>query len=544
MADIAAIATSTSTPAATAQPGAAGAQAAVPGAAQGAAPTGLDAMFAILLQELTPGTTPANDASPAQTGNGEPAAQPTAPTTDNTNMSLVALLQQLLQQPGKPSQAPAVQDEPLPQQAGQDSTNVTGSPTPANGNTPAPDGKSALPPPQAAATDPAPVGAANPATVAQTATVPPQSNTATPGNESTTSAAQSPAPQTDTAPPATPLVAADVAQAVPQPKQPSDKTAKSDAQAAASKDTSRDAGNKPTDTANGLLAMFVTQQLQSAAVPAATPPQPASTAAVGDVTSKPKDSGNPTASGTGPQSGPQSGSQLAQSSQQGSPQQAANTQQGTDGSKLTQAADKPAETTSSKPQFELPPQPATNAQPAAAPALHVASQAIQTSVSGPAATTSANGITANVQVAPQHHDGSTVSSIDTLGLTIAAKSVDGIRHFDIRLDPPELGQVQVQLSLDDAGKAQATLVVDKPQTLELLQRDAPNLNRALTDAGLNLSNNGLNFSLREQYRQNSSGGVDKGRGRSLTVKAVVGTTSSSGPVASFAPNSVKLDIRV
>ena len=160
-----------------------------------------------------------------------------------------------------------------------------------------------------------------------------------------------------------------------------------------------------------------------------------------------------------------------------------------------------------------------------------------------AADVHAGKVAAQIQVTQQHHE--IVTTPDKLGLAIAAKSVDGVRHFDIRLDPPELGRVQVHLSMDDNGRAQASLVVDKPQTLELLQRDASSLNRALTDAGLDLSNNGLNFSLREQYRQNDDGGVDKGRGRSLSAKAVVQTDAS--PIhssLSYAPDSVRLDIRV
>jgi flagellar hook-length control protein FliK len=152
---------------------------------------------------------------------------------------------------------------------------------------------------------------------------------------------------------------------------------------------------------------------------------------------------------------------------------------------------------------------------------------------------------AEIRVAP-HPDSELVSTTDKLGLAIAAKSIDGVRQFDIRLDPPELGRVQVQLSVDDSGKAHANLVVDKPQTLELLQRDAANLNRTLTDAGLNLPNNGLNFTLREQYRQNDGGGVDKGRGRALSVTAVVQTDANltQTSIGSFAPHSVRLDIRV
>jgi flagellar hook-length control protein FliK len=151
----------------------------------------------------------------------------------------------------------------------------------------------------------------------------------------------------------------------------------------------------------------------------------------------------------------------------------------------------------------------------------------------------------NLQVAPQHHADVTVA-IDTFGVAIAAKSADGIKHFDIRLDPPELGRVEIRLSLDDSGKAQANLVVDKPQTLELLQRDASALTQSLNDAGVSLSNNGLNFSLRGQDRQSDSGSVAKGRSRSLSVKALVGTDaiSNSGSIDSLALDSARLDIRV
>jgi hypothetical protein len=71
------------------------------------------------------------------------------------------------------------------------------------------------------------------------------------------------------------------------------------------------------------------------------------------------------------------------------------------------------------------------------------------------------------------------------------------------------------------------------------------LNRALSDAGLDLSNNSLNFSLRDQGRQND-GGVDQGRSRALSAKVVVETdaTSIHSSLGSYAPNSARLDIRV
>jgi flagellar hook-length control protein FliK len=192
--------------------------------------------------------------------------------------------------------------------------------------------------------------------------------------------------------------------------------------------------------------------------------------------------------------------------------------------------------------------PAQNAQSASTgqSALTPAPSVTVTAVQAPIQTANTASVNVNLQVAPQHRDAPSTPAMDALGISIAAKAAEGIKHFDIRLDPPDLGRVQVHLSLDDSGKAQASLVVDKPQTLELLQRDAAGLTRSLTDAGVSLSNNGLNFSLRGQDRQNDSGSVVKGRSRALSVKAVVGTDafSNSSSIASLAPDSVRLDIRV
>ncbi len=168
------------------------------------------------------------------------------------------------------------------------------------------------------------------------------------------------------------------------------------------------------------------------------------------------------------------------------------------------------------------------------------------SVQAPGGSPTNPSLYVNLGVAPQHQDAHAISTLDTFGATIAAKSIDGIKHFDIRMDPPELGRVEVHLSVDESGKAQANLVVDKPQTLELLQHDASNLTRSLNDAGVSLSNNGLNFSLRGQDRQNDGGGVVKGRSHALSVKALMGTDAISNLnfIASQAPYSVRLDIRV
>jgi flagellar hook-length control protein FliK len=84
---------------------------------------------------------------------------------------------------------------------------------------------------------------------------------------------------------------------------------------------------------------------------------------------------------------------------------------------------------------------------------------------------------------------------DGLALRIAAKSAGGESNFQIRLDPPHLGRIEIQLNMDSQGNAQAQLSADRPQTLEALQRDASALERAMKDAGLDLAG-GLSFSLK------------------------------------------------
>jgi chemotaxis protein MotD len=110
------------------------------------------------------------------------------------------------------------------------------------------------------------------------------------------------------------------------------------------------------------------------------------------------------------------------------------------------------------------------------------------------------------------------SAFDALALKIASHSSGGESRFSIRLDPAELGKIEVNLNVDAHGHAQAELSADKPQTLELLQKDASALERALKDAGLNLSG-GLAFSLKDEGRSQAWRDSQGGRGRSLQIAA-------------------------
>jgi flagellar hook-length control protein FliK len=94
-----------------------------------------------------------------------------------------------------------------------------------------------------------------------------------------------------------------------------------------------------------------------------------------------------------------------------------------------------------------------------------------------------------------------------LPVEIGVKSLAGVNRFEIRLDPPELGRVEVRLEIE-GGEVKAQLVVDRVETLALLQRDAKTLERAFEQAGLKPSEGGVDLTLRERHPE----GRGQGRG--------------------------------
>ncbi|MEO1199927.1 MAG: flagellar hook-length control protein FliK [Pseudomonadota bacterium] len=88
--------------------------------------------------------------------------------------------------------------------------------------------------------------------------------------------------------------------------------------------------------------------------------------------------------------------------------------------------------------------------------------------------------------------------IETLAVTIYREAQNGQRRFEIQLDPPELGRIDVRLEMGRDGRVQTHLMVERPETLDQLVRDARQLERALSQAGMKLDEQSLQFSLKDQ----------------------------------------------
>ena len=58
-------------------------------------------------------------------------------------------------------------------------------------------------------------------------------------------------------------------------------------------------------------------------------------------------------------------------------------------------------------------------------------------------------------------------------IEIAPQAPAGTQPFEIRLDPPELGRIDVKLDVDGEGNVTTRLAVERTETLDLFRRDAP-----------------------------------------------------------------------
>ncbi|MCB1491972.1 MAG: flagellar hook-length control protein FliK [Rhodobiaceae bacterium] len=88
--------------------------------------------------------------------------------------------------------------------------------------------------------------------------------------------------------------------------------------------------------------------------------------------------------------------------------------------------------------------------------------------------------------------------MDAIALKINQAARAGETQFQIRLDPPELGRIDVKLDIGHDGQVKAHLTADRQETLDMLQRDARALHKALETTGLKLEDNALQFSMRDQ----------------------------------------------
>lgn len=93
-------------------------------------------------------------------------------------------------------------------------------------------------------------------------------------------------------------------------------------------------------------------------------------------------------------------------------------------------------------------------------------------------------------------------AVRTVRVQIGQAARGGDNEFTVRLDPPEMGKVTVRMAFE-GGLVRATVMSDNPETLNLLQRDSRNLEKALEESGHKVETGGLEYELDEGNKQSA-----------------------------------------
>jgi len=115
----------------------------------------------------------------------------------------------------------------------------------------------------------------------------------------------------------------------------------------------------------------------------------------------------------------------------------------------------------------------------------------------------------------------------------------GNTRFQIRLDPPELGRIDVKLDLDKSGTVNARMTVERPETLDLMQRDQRALQQALQQAGLDTGRTNLEFSLRQNPFAQQGGMGSGGNGQPAQVPEGLSASGDEAMAAELATTTYR-----
>jgi flagellar hook-length control protein FliK len=165
-----------------------------------------------------------------------------------------------------------------------------------------------------------------------------------------------------------------------------------------------------------------------------------------------------------------------------------------------------------------------------------------------AATSAPQSVAALEEVASSHAQARAVPAAAQVAREIVRRFDGATTQFELRLDPPELGRVEVRLEVTRDHRVTAVVSADNPQALADLARHARDLEQMLQSAGLQLSDSGLAFDLRQggersrdaQGSDRSEGIADDGEGDT----AVATPPQVARPIGYELWRGVRVDISV
>ena len=112
---------------------------------------------------------------------------------------------------------------------------------------------------------------------------------------------------------------------------------------------------------------------------------------------------------------------------------------------------------------------------------------------------------AHAAAGPSQQTFSLRTPVEQVALQVVRAAGQQIDHLQLTLEPADLGRVDIRLEFGPDNRLALAVVADRPETLDLLQRDVRALERALQDAGLKTDPDSLSFNLRGEGRNDRDG---------------------------------------
>ena len=108
------------------------------------------------------------------------------------------------------------------------------------------------------------------------------------------------------------------------------------------------------------------------------------------------------------------------------------------------------------------------------------------------------------------------------------RAVEGkVESLTVKLRPELLGRIEIRLDGDAAGRLQIVVLAERSETLDLLQRDARQLEQALQDAGIRTQDQGLQFGLKGQGNAQTEGEAQR-QGETASSDTTSGAEADDG----------------
>ena len=85
---------------------------------------------------------------------------------------------------------------------------------------------------------------------------------------------------------------------------------------------------------------------------------------------------------------------------------------------------------------------------------------------------------------------------EQVAMQISRAADQNIDRMTVHLKPAELGKVTIELEVGPDHRLHAVISAERSETLDLLQRDAKSLDKALNEAGIKTDSGSLQFNLK------------------------------------------------